>query len=528
MRFLFDTAEPAAAPGDGECHRDGFRTVAGGPDSVSREAEVMTDNTSTDSGLPDPHGYLSYYGLRAEPFPANADQKFLWLGRTHRVVLAMLMAAIRQSDGIFLLTGDVGAGKTSLASGLIDGLSDEGFVIGRVPNPGSESSDFYQTVANAYAIRGTCQSKAAFVPHFLQLLRSAGASQKKVLLIIDDAHNLSHELLRAIGDFSTIATALGHALAIVLVGQNDLNTTLSEEQHTDLRRRITARCAVDSLTPDEVGEYIRHCLKIAGAEDGVFSDDAIPVIASISQGAPGLINTICKDALLTGFGRQARVIDREIIEDSFARLELPGGSSERGAPHPERFGAEPGSGRARTGGRWGDEVEAETRLARFRSAKTPYVVLLAALILIAGGYFLYAGSFIRIRHDSTREVSPAPVGRSRDQQGSADRKGPSEVPVSPPRSDVMEPVSVPAVSPSAPTALPSVKDASPKDVRRRESAGPVKTESAPTARTEDGKQRRAASGPRAAENQRSDMGADSPDGADIVDWLLKERVPEGR
>src|SRR5262249_30176169 len=191
-------------------------------------------------------------------------------------------------------------------------------------------SDFFQVVANACGIRGTSHTKDSFIAALQDTLGSDGASGRRVLLIIDEAQNLSHELLQEIRDLPVIATARGHALSILLVGQTDWSRTWPEDRHAALRQRITVKCTLDPLTPHEVGEYIGHCLKTVGASENIFSADAVREIALLSRGTPALINTMCDRALLPGFARRVRTIDREIIEAGGATLGPPSPVRPRG------------------------------------------------------------------------------------------------------------------------------------------------------------------------------------------------------
>ena len=294
----------------------------------------MRELTPRRSDVPAPRGHLSYYGLRASPFRAIAEPDLLWLGTTHRTVLATLTTAIRRGGGVLLLTGDIGAGKTSLANALLAGLSCEPLLIGRIPSPGFESSEFFNAVTAAFGIGGTFDAKVSFVASVQELLSSAASDRKRVLLVVDEAHRLTPELLEEIQDLSAIGTASG--LTILLVGQEELRATLSEHRLAALRRRIAANCAVDLLTTNEVGQYIRHRLALAGVEDEIFSLEAIRVIASISRGAPGIINITCDGALLTGYQRQARTIREEIIEDGFTQAALPSEPAVRQSRRAER------------------------------------------------------------------------------------------------------------------------------------------------------------------------------------------------
>ena len=209
-------------------------------------------------------------------------------------------------------------------------LGPAGISVGRVSSPGHAPSDFFEAVLSAYGVRRPVHDKDTFAACIRDVLARAAARGDKVLLVVDEAQGLGHELLREVGDLSVLAAASGHPLVILLVGETRLTAALQDDRHAALRERIIARCAVPPLGPDEVGAYVRHYLDAAGAVTEVFSPEAIRTIASLSRGAPGAINIIGDRALLVGRARRARPITEAIVSDcgrspgspSAARAEL--------------------------------------------------------------------------------------------------------------------------------------------------------------------------------------------------------------
>jgi len=384
------------------------------------------DETPMAVALPNPR-HLSYYGLHDTPFGATVGPRPLWLGRTHREVLATLTAAIRDGDGgMFLLTGDVGTGKTGLVNRLIEMLSGDSLAIGRIPGPIFDVSELAHAVADALGIQGELPSGTTFATHVGDLLGRAGAPGKKVLLILDEGQNLSDELLHNVFELSSIGRVHGYPLAVLLVGQSELGDELAKDRYAELRQRITTRCVLEPLSEEEVGEYIRSCLEIAGSKEVIFDRDAIQQIASISRGAPGVINVICERALLAGYRRHAPVIDPGIIDGCLAERRPPSHAPVR---HDQRLvGARRDSaddGGARDGGleRRGADVTGLARhVGRLRrqharrlrvpprpSRGTRWLPLLAAVVLgIGGGYALYAGIRGNLPHET---VPDSPVER---------------------------------------------------------------------------------------------------------------------
>ena len=369
----------------------------------------------TEAALPGPHGYLTYYKLLDAPFRTTADSRRLWLGGSHRALLDTLTAAIRQGDGIILLTGDAGTGKTSLVNWVIDMLDREALVIGRLPPWVFEVSELSQAVADAFGLGGKFPSAAAFATRFREFLATAQSRGSKVLLVIDEAQGLGDELLRKVFDLSTVGTFEEHPFAILLAGQRELSAALSKDQHAGLRQRITTTCVLEPLTTDEVGEYIRSRLHTAGSEEAIFAPDAVRQIASVSRGAPGLINVVCERALLAGYQRQARPIGPEIIDASLGGLGL----------------GDDGRWSARDQVAQASEAPWAPVFARRRSARlgaTLKIILLVLAILGVGGYALYVGRFGRPAGHPVQSSTGMPAVDRRGQDGQGDVRAPYQRP----------------------------------------------------------------------------------------------------
>jgi hypothetical protein len=198
-------------------------------------------------------------------------------------------------------------------------LAGEGFRVGKLQGPPLEPADLVAAVARACRIDGPCDTEAALAARLVDV--PAGS---RGLLIIEEAQRLEPDALVQLGRVSAMLP--DGALSILLVGQTELTEILSAEENAALRHRVTARCAVEPLPPDEVGPYVQHRLHMAGAARAIFSPNAIGRIASLSRGAPGMINVICGRALLAGHVRRAQVIDEEIVDAglSIRAAESPG------------------------------------------------------------------------------------------------------------------------------------------------------------------------------------------------------------
>ena len=275
--------------------------------------------------------YLSYYDLKAQPFQINTDPKFLWLGEKHQEAFATLKYGVLHNEGFLLLTGDVGTGKTTLINALIDSVGDE-IIVAKVADPGLETLDFFNVVANAYNIDGDFNNKSSFLIHFSEFLQNSHANDKNVVLILDEAQRLSDGLLEEIRHLSNIERQNRSLLNIFFVGQIEMNDILLAAENRALRQRITVRYNLDPLAENEVGQYIRHRLKLAGSEKTIFTPDAINEIYRFSGGIPRLINIICDFSLLSGYAGQTKEIASEIVVECAEQLRLPNEQDEKEVP----------------------------------------------------------------------------------------------------------------------------------------------------------------------------------------------------
>jgi len=270
--------------------------------------------------------YLPHYNLAEKPFQITADPRFLWLGEKHQEALATLKYGVLDNRGFLLLTGDVGTGKTTLINALLRDLDKE-IVVATVVDPNLEKLEFLNFLANAFNINEKFHTKVDFLIHFSKFLRDAYSDNKKVLLIIDEAQKLSKEVLEEIRLLSNIEKGHTKLLSIFFVGQNEFNDTLMEKEVRALRQRITIRYHIEPLTVDETREYIRCRLKVAGSEREIFDRKATGKIYTYSRGYPRLINVICDNALLTGYVRDVKTINRAIIKECAREISVLDGTN---------------------------------------------------------------------------------------------------------------------------------------------------------------------------------------------------------
>jgi len=284
--------------------------------------------------------YLNFYRLNSKPFQITTDPRFLWLGEKHSEALATLKYGILEDKGFLLLTGDVGTGKTALIKLLVKSI-DISAIVATIPDPGLDATDFFNILAEEFKMDRRFASKGDFLIYFKKFLLKAHTSDKKVLLIIDEAQRLHHDLLEQIRLLSNIELENRKLINIFFVGQTEFNRTLLEERNKAVRQRITVHYHIEPLAEPETQQYIRHRMSVAGCKSEIFTLDAMRRIHVFSAGYPRLINIICDHALLTGYAGGTKAIDVNLIRDCEKELRLPEvprpqdvGSADESLPSP--------------------------------------------------------------------------------------------------------------------------------------------------------------------------------------------------
>jgi general secretion pathway protein A len=275
--------------------------------------------------------YLNFYRLNSKPFQITTDPRFLWLGEKHSEALATLKYGILEDKGFLLLTGDVGTGKTALIKLLVKSI-DISAIVATIPDPGLDATDFFNILAEEFKMDRRFSSKGDFLIYFKKFLLTAHTSDKKVLLIIDEAQRLHHDLLEQIRLLSNIELENRKLINIFFVGQTEFNRTLLEERNKAVRQRITVHYHIEPLAEPETQQYIHHRLNVAGCKSEIFTLDAMRRIHVFSAGYPRLINIICDHALLTGYAGGTKAIDVNLIRDCEKELRLPN------VPRPQDVG----------------------------------------------------------------------------------------------------------------------------------------------------------------------------------------------
>ncbi len=265
--------------------------------------------------------YRSYYHLSAKPFQISADSHFLWLGDDHREALANFRYGLAEGNGFVVLVGAVGTGKTTLVNALLAALGEQ-VLVASINHPTLDVAEFLAFVARTYDPAAAVASKADCLRFFKAFLHQAHADGKRVLLVIDEAHRLSTELMEEIRLLSNIEQAGRQLIHIFFVGQTELLHTLRSPACRALRQRITLFHHLQPLSAAETGRYITHRLRVAGGEERVFTAEAVQAIHAQSRGYPRQINKLCDRALLTGYLKEKTSIDVRTIHECAREIHL--------------------------------------------------------------------------------------------------------------------------------------------------------------------------------------------------------------
>ncbi len=265
--------------------------------------------------------YKSFYKLDRKPFEILPDNSFLWLGEDHKEALSTLRYGILDNKGFLLLTGDAGVGKTSLIKGLTKSF-DSDVLWAVVEDPTLDRIDFYNEIARNFGIDKKFTSKVQFLIQFSHFLHKADDENKKVLLLVDECHLLSQEMLEELRLLSNIEKADAKLINIFFVGEGSFNELLGQPKNRAVRQRLTLTAKIPLLTPLETEDYIHHRMEVAGAEEKVFSAKACKVVHKYSGGLPLEINKICDTALKLGAHQEESSITPAIIESALNKTDL--------------------------------------------------------------------------------------------------------------------------------------------------------------------------------------------------------------
>ncbi|MBI3793215.1 MAG: AAA family ATPase [Nitrospinae bacterium] len=259
--------------------------------------------------------YTKFFWIKEKPFNLTPDPKYLYLGKSHQESYAQLFYSVKENVGFVVLTGEVGTGKTTICRSFINQLGDD-YRVAYIFNPNHNDVQLLQSLNKELGIPYESTEKKgledALYAHLLEQ-KSAG---KRTILLIDEAQNLSPEVLEQIRLLSNLETETQKLMQIILVGQPELDFMLGSQSLRQLRQRVSVWCRLFPLNYDETAQYIKHRMEMAGgAHLDIFTPKVLKEIYKFSKGIPRLINLVCDRALLAAYSKGVRTLDVKTVKE---------------------------------------------------------------------------------------------------------------------------------------------------------------------------------------------------------------------
>jgi len=265
--------------------------------------------------------YLDYYGLKQAPFDITPNPRFLFQSQRHQEAYNHMLYGVCERKGFVQLTGEVGAGKTTLCRALLEKLDDR-FSTALILNPVMSAEELVRAIAAEFGLDVAGRDRLETIATINEHLLTQAQSGRECVLIIDEAQDLTDDLLEQVRLLSNIELDDRKLLQIVLLGQPELRDRLNNPRLRQLRQRITVRYHLAPLTRNEVGQYVQHRLELAGADGAPqFTQPAFWRIFHYSGGIPRLVNAVCDKALLAGFVEQSERINYWMVSRAIRELE---------------------------------------------------------------------------------------------------------------------------------------------------------------------------------------------------------------
>ena len=260
--------------------------------------------------------YYSYYGFKEPPFNLTPNSKFFFSSTKHNEALSTLVYAIKERKGFVVITGDIGSGKTTVCRTLLNQL-DPQTKTALIMHTNMSGKDLLMAILEDWGIEvNPMSSKVKLQTQINNYLIEQLGQNNNVVLIIDEAQNLTTSVLEEVRMLSNLETENEKLIQIVFLGQPELKDKLASPKLEQLRQRIAVYYHLTPLNTEDTKDYIRHRLKVASASDKrYFTEKAVDRIFQFSKGVPRLINQVCDSALLSGYIAELKTIDVDIIEE---------------------------------------------------------------------------------------------------------------------------------------------------------------------------------------------------------------------
>jgi len=305
--------------------------------------------------------FLDFYKLREQPFGVTPDPRYLYLSSTHKEALASLYYGIEAGRGFLALIAKPGMGKTTLLFQLLERLEGSARTIFLFQTQ-CDLREFFRYLLTDLGVDTSGLDLVQMHEKLNEILIREARAKRRFVLVVDEAQNLDDTVLESVRLLSDFETRSAKLMQIVLAGQPQLAEKLARPELIQLRQRISIVSRLQPLTPEETSQYIEHRLRVAGLEGSPFKRDALALIAERSEGIPRNINNLCFNALTLGYALKKKAIDRSVVEEVLADLELeapePAPSTRRDEVSeppetPSRYQAPAPPTRTRGSGRWG-------------------------------------------------------------------------------------------------------------------------------------------------------------------------------
>ncbi len=314
--------------------------------------------------------YTEYFGIKELPFSIAPDPRYLYLSEHHREALAHLIYGVNSEGGFVLLTGEVGTGKTTVCRCLLEQLP-ENTNVAFIINPKLTVDELLASICDELGISYPAGNKSikVFVDNINEYLLNNYAKGHKTVLIIEEAQNLSIELLEQIRLLTNLETTKSKLLQIIMLGQPELRDILSRPELRQISQRITARYHIGPLAKKEIAAYVNHRLTVAGAKDKLFPDSIFKSLYRYSRGIPRLINVICDRALLGTYVQGKTRVDKSTLKKAANEV-------------------------------FGDVKMRENKRKTLKWILTVFLLLISAIVFFIN-YFLYREDFVLLKQTRT-------------------------------------------------------------------------------------------------------------------------------
>jgi len=261
--------------------------------------------------------YTRYFGLKEKPFSIAPDPRYLFMSALHQEALAHLLYGVNSDGCLILLTGDVGAGKTTVCRCFLEQLpenTDPALIL----NPKLNAIEMLASICDELeiAVTGDTGSIKTYIDHLNRYLLAAHARGRITVLLIDEAQNLGLDTLEQLRLLTNLETEKQKLLKIILLGQPELRQLLNQEEVAQISQRITSRYHLTPLATGDVAAYVEHRLAVAGGRKRLFSEAALKRVAKLSRGIPRLINVLCDRALLGAYVEEKEQVDLKTVNQA--------------------------------------------------------------------------------------------------------------------------------------------------------------------------------------------------------------------